>query len=224
MTGRILIADDDPILRDFIVQGLREHGYLVTEATTVEETLEYARAGGFDLWVLDRRMPGGDCADALRLLRAEGHVTPALFLTASKSLEQTVEGFESGADDYLTKPFSIVELSVRVRALLRRAPALKETTLRRGNIELRLDARRVFVAGREVDVTANEWRALALLAQRPGVVFTRAQIMRGVGMAEDADETAVDHLLSRLRQKLRGHGPKDAIRTVRGQGFAWRFD
>jgi DNA-binding response OmpR family regulator len=223
MTGRILVADDDPILRDFIAQGLREHGYVVQEAATIAAALEHARIGQFDLWVLDRRMPGGDCVDALRILRAEGRETPALFLTASRSLEQRIEGFDSGADDYLTKPFSIVELAVRVRALLRRLQVMRENIIRRGVVELHLDERRVIVAGQDLPVTANEWRLLALLAERPGAVFSRAQIMVAVGIDGEAGEAAVDHLVSRTRQKLRERGVDGAIRTVRGQGFAWEF-
>lgn len=219
MTGRILAADDDAILRDFIAGGLREQGYLVQEAATIAETLEHARTAHFDLWVLDRQMSDGDSVAALRTLRAEGRNTPALFLTAARQVEQRVEGLEAGADDYLTKPFSIVELAARVRALLRRPPVLRDTILRRGEMELHMDARRVFVGANEVTVTANEWRLLALLAQRPGMVFTRAQIMADVGIGEDAGEVAVDHLVSRLRLKLREHGANDAIKTVRGLGF-----
>ncbi len=221
MTARILAADDDAILRDFIAQGLREHGYVVAEAATIAETLLRAREEAFDLWIFDRHMPGGDCAAALRTLRAEGLATPTLFLTASRSLEQRVEGLEAGADDYLTKPFSIVELSARVRALLRRPQAMREAALRRGVMTLHFDARRVFVGDAECVVTANEWRLLALLARRPNVVLTRGQIITEVGIAEDAGEVAVDHLVSRLRLKLQEHGASGVIKTVRGLGFAW---
>lgn len=221
MSGRILVADDDAVLRDFITQGLREQGYVVQETSSLDETLERAREEKFDLWVLDRKMPGGDAIAALRVLRGEGVATPALFLTASRSTEQRIEGLEAGADDYLIKPFSIEELCARVRAILRRPVNLSAPVLRRGPIELRLDARRVFVAGRELAVTANEWRLLVLLAQRHQAVFTRSQIMAEAGLSEDAGETAVDHLVSRLRQKLSDAGAGAVIRTVRGLGFAW---
>lgn len=221
MSGRVLVADDDAILRDFVAQGLREQGYLVRETSSLDETLERVRAERFDLWVLDRKMPGGDMAQALRTLRQHGATTPALFLTASRSTEQRIEGLEAGADDYLTKPFSIAELLARVRAILRRPASLTPAVVRRGPVELRLAARRVFVAECELTVTANEWRLLALLAQRPETVFTRAQIMAEAGVAEDAGETAVDHLISRLRQKLGEAGATSVIRTVRGIGFSW---
>lgn len=221
MAARILTADDDPHLRDFIAQGLRENGYVVREAATIAETEQLARSESFDLWVLDRQMPGGDSVAMLRALRATGLATPALLLTASRTVEQRVEGLESGADDYLTKPFSIVELAARARALLRRPPALREVILERGLVSLHLDTLRVFVGAREVIVTANEWRLMVTLAQRPGAVFSRAQIALQVGIAEDAEEVAVDHLVSRLRAKLRQHGAESAIRTVRGIGFSW---
>jgi DNA-binding response OmpR family regulator len=221
MSGRILVVDDDAILRDFIAQGLRECGYVVIECATIPEALESARGERFDLWVFDRRMPGGDMVETLRVLRGEGHATPALFLTASRSTEQRIEGLDAGADDYITKPFSIDELAARVRALMRRPTHMAAGVLQRGDIELRLDSRRVFVGAQELLVTANEWRLLALLAQRPEAVFTRAQIMAETGIAEDAGEAAVDHLVSRLRQKLADAGVAGAIRTVRGLGFSW---
>ena len=170
MTGRILVADDDDILREFIALGLREAGFLVEEAATLADTMERAREGAFNLWVLDRHMPGGDFADALRSLRSEGRSTPALFLTAARTVERRVEGFEAGADDYLTKPFSIVELLARVRALLRRPQTLRGNTLERGRITLDLDVRRILVDGVELAATAQEWRLLALLAQRRAVL------------------------------------------------------
>jgi two-component system, OmpR family, response regulator len=167
-------------------------------------------------------MPGGDCAEALRLIRSEGAATPALFLTAAREVDKRVEGLEAGADDYLTKPFSLVELTARVRALLRRPQAIRSAALQFGRLTLQLDLRRVVVEGAEINVTANEWRLMAFLAQRRGAVLTRSQIMAEVGIADDAGEVAVDHLISRLRCKLREHGADAIIRTVRGLGFAWQ--
>ena len=221
MTARVLIAEDDPILREFIVQALREHGNIVREATTRAETLEQARAGDFDVWVLDRQMPGGDCVEALRELRAEGRTTPALFLTASKTVEQRVAGLEAGADDYLTKPFSIVELVARLRALLRRPQTLQKSVMVFGNVQIHDDERRVLVSGQELPMTLYEWRLITLLARRAGAAVARAEIMASVGIPEDADEVAVDHLVGRLRRKLRERGVDGLIHTVRGMGFCF---
>lgn len=221
MTGKILIAEDDAILRDFVALGLREQGY-VTEAVGSAATLrEAALATRYDLWVLDRRMPDGDGLATLRELRAGGAMTPALVLTAMGQLDQRVEGFDAGADDYLTKPFSIAELVVRTRALLRRPAMLVPSVIHAGPLELRVDSGRLFSEGKEILVTANEWRLLRLLIGRPGVTYTRDVIMTEVGMSEEAGEVAVDHLVSRLRIKLRGCAADQLIRTVRGMGFAW---
>jgi len=221
MTGRILVADDDAIIRKFILLGLREQGFVVNEATTIASALEAARSTTFDAWIFDRHMPGGDFFAAMRVLRAEGRSTPALFLTASSRVEQRAEGLDAGADDYLSKPFSMVELTARVRALLRRPAAQRETVLLCGPIELHLDTSEVRCHGQKVAVTAHEWRLLALLARRPGVVFARKHIIAEVGATEGADDVAVDHLVSRLRRKLRATGADKLLKTVRGLGFSW---
>ena len=132
-----------------------------------------------------------------------------------------VEGFDAGADDYLTKPFSMAELVVRARALLRRGAGLAPSVRTAGELQIHLDAGRVFACGIEVPVTANEWRLLRLLTDRPGVAFSRATIAAEVGISQEAGEVAVDHLVSRLRIKLRPCGADGGLQTFRGIGFAW---
>lgn len=221
MTGRILLAEDDSILSDFIALGLRQQGYLVEAVASAAAFREAAAGQLCALWILDRRLPDGDGLQALRDLRSTQMMTPALVLTAMGQLDQRVEGFDAGADDYLTKPFSIAELVVRVRALLRRPPTLAPAIMRCGPLELHLDAGRVFSGGSEIVVTANEWRLLRMLTGRPGITFPREAIMAEVGMSEEAGPVAVDHLISRLRNKLRACGGDKQLRTMRGLGFAW---
>lgn len=220
MASRILVAEDDRVLREFIRLGLSEQGYLVSEVASVSGFAD-AADGGHDLWILDRALLDGDSLPALRRLRSEGNPTPALILTAMGQVEQRIAGFEAGADDYLAKPFSIAELVLRVRAVLRRSPSAAPEVLHYGPLELRLDAARVFADGKEIAVTPNEWRLLRLLATRRGHVFARDRIMDEVGISHEAGEVSVDHLVSRLRLKLRDSGSDKLIRTVRGLGFAW---
>ena len=146
--------------------------------------------------------------------------TPALFLTASAGLDQRIAGLEAGADDYLAKPFSVSELSLRVRALLRRRPTYISPRRMLGNLEVDTATRKVGISGQELSTTAHEWRLLSLMIEKPGHVFDREAIMRRIGMAQDAELVAVDHLVSRLRQKLRASGATVEFRTVRGVGFA----
>jgi two-component system OmpR family response regulator len=221
VTGRILLAEDDSILSDFIALGLRQQGYVVEAVTSATLFREAAAGQPFGLWILDRRLPDGDGLQSLRDLRSKRVMTPALVLTAMGQLDQRVEGFDAGADDYLTKPFSIAELVVRVRALLRRAPTLAPSILRTGPLELHLDAGRVFTGGCEIVVTANEWRLLRLLTGRPGVTFPREAIAAEVGISDEAGLVAVDHLVSRLRTKLRACGGDKHLKTLRGLGFGW---
>ena len=221
MAGRILLVEDDAILSDFIALGLRQHGYLVEVVTSAASFQEAAASQTFGLWILDRRLPDADGLQALRDLRSTRVMTPALVLTAMGQLDQRVEGFDAGADDYLTKPFSIAELVVRVRALLRRSPTLAPSIVQSGPLELHLDGGRVFASGCEIVVTANEWRLLKLLTGRPGVTFPREAIMTEVGISEEAGPVAVDHLVSRLRTKLRACGGDRHLKTMRGLGFVW---
>lgn len=216
----ILVVEDDARIRSFLVAALREQGHAVDEAASLAEGEVQAHDRMHDLWIIDRRLPDGDGLALLASLRARRLETPALFLTASAELDQRIAGLEAGADDYLAKPFSVAELTLRVKALLRRRPTFLPTRQSLGNLAVDAAARKVIVAGEELQTTAHEWRLLNLMIDKPGKVFEREVIMQRVGMAQTAEPVAVDHLISRLRLKLRGCGADVEFRTVRGVGFA----
>lgn len=221
MSGKILIAEDDAILREFISAGLRQNRYAPAAASSVFSFIEIAQSESFDLWIIDRRLPDGDGLVALKELRAKRVNTPALILTALGRVDQRVEGFSAGADDYLTKPFSIEELIARVRAVLRRPPVLTPIVVQAGPLKLQVEEGRVFWEQQEIYLTAREWRLLRMITARPNVVFSRPHIMEEVGMSEETAYVAVDHLVSRLRTKLRPSSADRLINTVRGIGFKW---
>ena len=216
----ILAVEDDAKIRSFLVMALREQGHAVDEAVSLAEGETRALDGQHDLWIIDRRLPDGDGLTLLSSLRARRLETPALFLTASAELDQRIAGLEAGADDYLAKPFSVAELTLRVKALLRRRPTFLSPRQVLGNLTVDAVSRKVTVAGKEFTTTAHEWRLLSLMIEKPGQVFEREAIMQRVGMAQDADLVAVDHLISRLRLKLRACGAEVEFKTVRGVGFA----
>lgn len=216
--GRILLVEDDDAIRSFASAGLRQNNHVVEEATTLAQALERIRSGPFDLWILDRRLPDGDALTGLAQLRTMGDATPALILSAAVLSDQRIAGFEAGADDYVTKPFSLAELQLRVRALLRRRPQLDPGRIEVGDLILIPAEARVTVAGKPCEVTANELKLLIKLCERPGYVLTREDLMSAVGM-DDVSATAVDHLVSRMRRKLTELDSNVLIRTVRAIGF-----
>ena len=218
--GRILAIEDDAAIRGYVALGLRERGHVVDEAASLADGRVHIGRDVYDLWIFDRRLPDGDSLTVLSELRAKGLATPALFLSAAAELDQRIAGLEAGADDYLTKPFSLVELTARVKALLRRRPTFIATNFVIGNLTVSIEARSATIDGCDFAVTAHEWRLLALLCEHPGRVFLRDTIIAHVGIAVDADPVAVDHLVSRLRQKLRTNAATVEIRTLRGQGYS----
>jgi DNA-binding response OmpR family regulator len=223
MSRRILVVDDEPGILDLVSYGLRREGYEVETAADGERALARARENGFDLVVLDVMLPGISGLDVCRTLRAESDV-PILMLTARDAEVDTVVGLEVGADDYVTKPFSLAELVSRVRAMLRRRELDRATATRDGVVreagEIRIDLARheVTVAGEPVSLTPSEFRLLALLINEPQRVFSRRQIMQHLwDSAWVADERTCDAHVSNLRRKL--GSAADRIATVRGVGY-----
>ncbi|GAM97016.1 two-component response regulator [alpha proteobacterium U9-1i] len=215
----ILVAEDDDILRAFIAEALKAHGYVVREAADGPAALELASAHHADVLVFDRNLPGLDGLEVLRALRGRGVSTPAMFLTAISGLEERVRGLDSGADDYLAKPFEIEELLARVRALARRPPALAADVISSGSLRLDMTNWRAFIGDAELLLTAQDMTLLAQFLRRPGQVFTREALLNQMGAGEDITPAAVEHALSRLRKKLDAAGARNVIETVRGVGY-----
>lgn len=216
---RVLVVEDDDALRDAVAAALTSEGYEVHGEPDGMRLAQLPQRP--DLAVLDVRLGAGPSGlSVARLLRAEADV-PILFLSAADSLEDRVAGFEAGADDYLVKPFSMTELLLRVRALLRRSGRATNDRVVAGDVELHRDARTASYFGHPVDLTRTEFDILAALARRPGRVVGKAQLMAEVWGFTDYDPNLVEVHVSALRRKLEAHGPR-VIQTVRGVGYVLR--
>ncbi|WP_186042648.1 heavy metal response regulator transcription factor [Burkholderia gladioli] len=215
---RILIVEDEEKMRTYLQRGLTEASYGVAVAGNGEDGLFMALEEDFDLLILDVMLPLIDGLEVLRRLR-QRKSTPVLLLTARDSVPDKVEGLELGADDYLAKPFAYAELLARIRSLLRRSRDVGTTTLRIADLELDLVKRRVKRAGARVELTAQEFALLQLLAEREGEILTRAFITSQVwDMNFDSDTNVVDVAIRRLRLKMDHQEPK-LLHTVRGMGY-----
>ena len=230
--GRILIADDEPSVRDAVGYALQQEGFDVTLA---EDGHDADRKLGddaptFDLLILDIMMPGRSGLDICRDVRARSPV-PIILLTAKDAEVDKVVGLEVGADDYVTKPFSVRELLGRVRAQLRRreldrAPLSQAVKIESGPVSIDLVRHVATVRGVPVNLTRSEFQLLRLLVARPGEVFSRAQIMEELWQTEfDGDERACDVHISNLRQKVERDPQKpELVLTVRGVGYKYNPD
>ena len=230
---KILVAEDQTDIRNLLVLNLRGAGYQVTEVADGLAALASETARANDLLVLDLMMPGMDGLELCKTLRARGCSTPILMLTAKSTELDRVLGLELGADDYLTKPFSLAELLARVKALLRRAELLRvaqtsaqtqASALCNGELEIFPVKRQVSVRGRALDFTALEFDLLLHFAQHPGHVFSRAQLLNAVwGYTHDGYEHTVTTHINRLRAKLEADPLRpELILTVRGAGYKMR--
>ncbi|HUH07973.1 MAG TPA: response regulator transcription factor [Egibacteraceae bacterium] len=217
--SRILLVEDEPRIASFLEKGLHAQGYTTARAVEGREGLLRAASGEFDLVILDLGLPGMDGIEVLRRLRSRGGAVPVIILTARDAVEDTVEGLDTGADDYITKPFRFDELLARVRARLREQPSAQVTELTAGAVTLDLRARVARIGDRDIDLTAREFTMLDVLIRHPGQVLSREQLLSHVwGYDYDPGSNVVDVYIGYLRRKL-GAG---AITTVRGMGY--RFD
>jgi len=217
---RILVIDDDPKIRTVVRRGLAYEGYRVVEAASGEEGLEKAREHLPDLVVLDIMLPGIDGLEVCRRLRATGDELGILMLTARDEVRDRVEGLETGADDYLVKPFSFEELLARVHALLRRRATPSGEILRYADLEFDVDAREARRDGRTIELTTTEYNLLILFMRHPKKVLTRDVIMEHVWSYDFEGESNVLEVYVRyLRNKLEADGEPRLIHTVRGAGY-----
>ncbi len=217
---KILIVEDDPEMGKLIDRGLRAEGYETQVVANGVDALIAITAGDISLAAVDVMLPQMSGFEVCRRIRETGSSLPILLITARDAVEDRVFGLDSGADDYLTKPFAFVELSARVRALLRRDAAGDKLTITVG--ELRLDslAMSVSVGQRTVAMSPKEFSLLRLLASNAGQVVSRLRILEEVwGSAENIDHNIVDQYVSYLRRKIDSDAARVRITTLRGQGY-----
>jgi two-component system response regulator MprA len=217
---RILVVDDDPMVATTVQRVLRPEGYEVDVALGGTQALEQARAHRPDLVVLDLMMPGIDGLEVCRQLRVNGTL-PILMLTARSGTADRVRGLDTGADDYLVKPFAYAELLARVRALLRRTPP-PATVLQFADLSLEIETREVRRGPRVIPLTAREFTLLEHFLRHPRQVLTRDQLLGAVWAGEDTDDNVVAVYVGYLRAKLDGAGEPPLIQTVRGFGYSLR--
>jgi two-component system, OmpR family, copper resistance phosphate regulon response regulator CusR len=217
---RILVVEDEPAAAAVLAKGLREHAYAVDVASDGPSALECAEISEYDLVILDVLLPGFDGLEVCRRLRAGGRSVPVLMLTARGGVDDRVEGLDAGADDYLPKPFHFAELLARVRALLRRGPALASAVVAIGDLAIDTRARRVERAGREIPLTTKEFALLDYLARHQDEVVGRDSIAEHVwDESFDPMSNLIEVYVQRLRRKVDdGHAQK-LIRTRRGAGY-----
>jgi DNA-binding response OmpR family regulator len=233
MSRKILIIDDDPDIVHLLEMHLRDEGYAVASALDGEKGLARAEAERFDLIILDVMLPGKDGLEICSRLRAGASYTPILMLTCKSAELDRVLGFELGADDYVTKPFSIRELQARVKALLRRVEALRASAegdahdiIEAGGLVIDVERRHVTRAGRPVELTAREFDLLLHFARNPGRVFTRSHLLDSVwGYGYEGQEHTVNSHINRLRAKIEDDPARPRfILTVRGVGYKFTDD
>ena len=216
---RVLVVEDEAKLGALLRQGLRREGMGVDVASTGEEAVMRATATDYDLILLDVMLPGQNGFEVCRRLRASEVWAPTLMLTALDDVEDRVRGLDSGADDYLPKPFSFQELLARMRALIRRGAPPRPTVLTVGDLRLDPAARAVWHAGRELSLTAREFALLEIFMRHPGKVLSRFELLEHVwdGSYENRSNV-IEVYVGYLRDKL----GRDPIETVRGAGYRLR--
>ena len=217
---RILIVEDEPAAAQMLAKGLREQTYAVDLAGDGEAALYQVSINDYDLILLDVNLPGKDGLEVCRELRANGLTVPVLMLTARDAVQDRVAGLDTGADDYLTKPYAFHELLARVRAILRRGPALSSDTIAVADLVIDQKARSVRRGGSIIQLTAKEYALLEYLARRADEVVGRADIAEHVWDENfDPFSNLIEVYIQRLRRKIDDNHSQKLLRTRRGEGY-----
>jgi two-component system, OmpR family, response regulator len=222
---RVLVVEDEPKLAALVARALREEGHPADVAALGADAIWMARSVPYDAIVLDVMLPDLDGFEVVRRLRAKEVWTPVLMLTARDAVVDRVDALDSGADDYLTKPFSFAELFARLRAVARRVPVERPTTLEVGDLRLDPAGRRVWRGETEIELSTREFAVLELLMRHAGVAVTRLQLLEGAwDMAFESRSNIVDVYVRYLREKVDRPFGRESIETVRGVGYRFRKD
>jgi len=217
MKNKILVVDDEPSILELIEYNLESNDYQVTTATDGEMALDKANSDEFDLMLLDQMLPKMSGIEVLKKMRKSGNLTPVIFLTALDSEDNKIEGLISGADDYITKPFSIKELLARIEVVLRRTSHEAKTK----DFQLNTDVKSLIIDGNEISLTKKEYELLEFLIRNKGIVVSRAQIFDNVwGINSNSQMRMVDIQISHLRDKIEKDTKNpQIIKTVHGFGY-----
>ena len=225
MSNAVLVVEDEQKVAAALQEGLESEGYAVAVAPTGEDAFFRVNTERFDVVVLDLTLPGRDGLQVLRALRQRGVDTRVLILTARDTLDDRVKGLDSGADDYLVKPFAFAELIARIRALVRRGRVVESPRLGIGDLNMDLWTRKVTRDGRSIDLTAREFELLEHLLRFQGQVVSRDTMAREVWQERGRTPTldnVIDAHIARLRKKIDHDWPVKLVHTIRGVGFVVR--
>lgn len=220
---RILVAEDEKDLNRVITKRLEKEGFSVDSCFDGEEAIDYICAGEFDAAVLDIMMPKYDGFEVLNTIRERGHDTPVIFLTARDSVEDRVRGLDSGAEDYLVKPFAFDELLARIRVMVRKKAGKTTNIFQTGDLIMDIAARRVWRDGQEIVLSAKEFEILEYMMRNKGIVLSREKIENHVWNFDYSGGTnVVDVYIRYLRKKIDAPYEKKLIHTIRGVGYTLR--
>ena len=221
---RVLVVEDEARIARVLKRGLEEEGYAVDIAGDGPEGLWMATANPYEAVILDVMLPGFDGFELCRKMREAGIWAPVMMLTARDEIEDRVQGLDAGADDYLVKPFSLLELAARLRALARRDDRSRPTVLVERDLKLDPAAKRVWRGDQEIDLSPKEFSLLELFLKHPGAVLTRSQIIDAVwDFAYDGGSNVVDQYVNYLRRKVDAPFGRHDLQTVRGMGYRLRL-